>query len=312
MPGYADRYFRRPLDESMLLRVVVVSGLVSGTDIAKFYAKESGLSGTQTLEEYLHELGISAEKLAAVKRAYVQTDQFGSVIIRYLQSRGADEAKMRAASRALNACETAQLMAIKKGKPARPIGEMMVELGHITHDALERIITNQGMARKINQYEKQIQHENSLAGRLGLNRLRDKLKISKSGVALLVLVLLVVGLFNAWYLGGLESHPDKNAIVFGGKFNPGDTNQHIKMISQHYSNMITELKADNLPNARHYRDMLEDYFTALKKAGVDLDDSDIERIHEVYSKLNFEKIKGIPRGTLPRLSTQELEKRLSK
>ena len=311
MPGYVDRYFRRPLDESMLLRVVVVSGLVSGTDIARFYATESGLSGSRSLEDYLHDLGLTPEKLDAIKRAYVQTEQVGSVILRFMRSRGADDTKMRAATRALNACETAQLMAIKKGKPAKPIGEMMVELGHITEEGLEKIISNQGMARKINHYEEQIRLEKSLPGRLGLLRLRKKLRFGRLGVGLVLLALLSIALFNLWYLGWLEGRPDPKEAPFGGaEFRPADTRHNTALITQHYGNMLTELRFGSISNARHYKAMLDACFGALEEAGTEVDDKELEHIRRTYDRLDFQKVKDIPRKTLPLLTAEQLEKRL--
>jgi hypothetical protein len=312
LPGYTYRAVRRPLDESMLLRVVVMSGLVSGTDIARFYATTDGLKDSMSLEEYLEQLGIDAEKLDAVKRAYVNTEQFGSLVIRFLRSRGANDAALRAASRAMNACETAQLMAIKKGRVAKPLGEMLVELGHISNDDLPRIVGKQGMARKIGEFDEQIRRESSLAGRLGLHSARERLKITVPRLLVLAGLVVTVALLNVWYQGAFVSAPDRSSLVFGGAFQPGDSERHLKMIDQHYRNMITELKTGSLVNARHYRKLLDEYFAALEKADVTVDDDIVAHIHKTYPKLDFKRLVRIPKAKLAALSDSDLESRLMK
>jgi hypothetical protein len=295
----------------MLLRLVVLGGLVSGTDVAKFYARD-GLRGSMSLEQYLQQLGVDPSRLDAIKRAYAQTEQFGSLVLRYLKTHGADDTKLRAANRALNACETAQLMAIKKGKTAKPIGEMMVELGHISDDELEKIVGKQGMLRKIDQYEDQIKEESSLAHRLGLNRARGKLAVGLGGMAVLVGILVLVVLLNLWSQGAFSSTPEAERYIFGGGFSARDTEHHIRMINQHYANMITELRLKNLRNARHYKDMLDKYFAKLEQEKVRVEDSDVVHIRDVYAKLDLTRVQTIPAQQLPRMSVAALERRLQK
>ncbi len=317
MPSISDR-LRRPLNESMLLRLVMISGLVSGTDLAKFYAADSGgLDGSQSLDEFLKQHGVDIKQLDAIKRAYAETSDFGTVLLRHLSSRHADETKLRAASRALNACETAQLMAIKKGKKARPIGGMMVELGHISTGDLDDIIHQQGMLHKIKHYAERARLNSTLAGRLGINEARKKLTLGRALPILLGVGVVLVILLNLWHRGCFDAPKGPEHEAWGGEFKPGKVDQNIKRINQHYANMITELKRvdprdPDLRNAEHYRKLLDVCFTDMKTTKTMIDEPSVLRIRTVYLKLDFEKIKEFSVEELPSLGTADIEARLTK
>jgi hypothetical protein len=312
LPGYVDRTLRRPLDESMLVRLVVVGGLISGTEVAKFYAQQPGLRGTQSLEQYLLDKGVDPQRLDAIKRAYAETDTVGALLLRFLAQQGADETKLRAARRALNACETAQLMAIKKGKAAKPIGEMMIELGHVSADDLTRIVSKQGMLRKVEQYTEQARVESTLAGKLGLHKPGRKIKLSVGLAAVVFAGLGLVVLLNLWTGGAFDTEVRWEEQVFGGEFNAANTTSHIRMITQHYANMMTELRRRSPRNAKHYRKMLDAYFKQLETAKISIDDPEIQHIRRTYSQLDFSALEKIPVAQLPRLSNSELEAKLKK
>jgi hypothetical protein len=310
--GIANPTQRRPLDDSMILRMVVVSGLVSGTDVARFYARQSAVQGTQSLEEYLQELGIDRVRLEAVRRAYLQTEQFGSLLLRYLRTHGADQTGLRAASRALNACETAQLMAIKKGKAAKPIGEMMRELGHVDERGLQAILRKQALPAMLEELEAVIRQESSLAGRLGLDRFRAALRTHRRLVALLVAALLLTAGFNLWYLGILDGAPGERQTLFGGSFDPRDAEGNARIIAQHYRNMMIELRNGSPGNAQHYRGNISKCFRLLEEADAVPRDAEVDHIRKTCDRLDFARLKHLPASRLPTMTRTELEKELSR
>ena len=309
MPSVSDR-LRRPLDEAMLLRLVMAIGLVKADELTKFYAGGGGRQGGQNIQEYLAARGVDVTRLDAIKRAYAETPDFGTLLLRFMRSRAADDAKLRAVNRALNACETAQLMAIKKGKRAKPIGEMMVELGHITVGDLELLVAKQGLAEKVTRYAEEARVKSTLAGRLGLDRPGRRDLLVKAGVIALGIGLVVVIALNLW-LGRGESDKSVDELVFGGSFDPANTNQHLHMIGGHYENMLTELRLRNVRNAQEYRGRLDKYFKALEVSKVMLEDSNIQHIRKTYGRLDFSKLDAISAQELPKLSLPQLEARLS-
>jgi len=317
LPSISER-LRRPLDESMLLRLVMISGLVSGTDLAKFYSTGGGgLDASKSLEQFLTEQGVDAQQLEAVKRAYAETSDFGTELLRHLRNRHADETKLRAARRALNACETAQLMAIKKGKKSRRIGEMMVELGHLNAGELDELIHQQGMLHKIKHYSEQARLKSTLAGRLGLDEAGKKLTLGKVLPAVLVVGLAIVVLLSLWHRGCFDSSLKPEREAWGGAFNPGKVNHNINKINEHYANMITELKKVDPQNpdftgAERHRGLLDTCFADLKKTKTMIDEQSVLHIRQVYRNLDFEKIKQFSAAELPSLGTADIEAKLSK
>jgi hypothetical protein len=293
----------------MLLRVVLGCGLITPEELTKYYAQGSG--GVQSLHQFLVAHGVDVHRLGAIRRAYAETVDFGSALIKHLRNvRHVDDARLRAANRALNACETAQLMAIKKGRRAKPIGEMMVELGHITAAELDQLIINQGMLQRVQRYTEEARQHSSLLGRLGLTDLRRKISAGRVGLACLVCVLALVIFCNLRRGGLIGSTPTREAEIFGKPFDPHDIDQHIKMTMQHYRNMMTELRLKHVSSAKHYRQLLDTYFTALDQAGMPVEDQQMRHIQNVYERLDFEKVYDIPAAEMPKLTDLELEARL--
>jgi hypothetical protein len=294
----------------MLLRLVLACGLITHKDIAGYYARRGASTGVRSLQQFLLSHGVDLSSIDAVRRAYAETIDFGSLIINHLRNvRHLDETRLRAARRALNACETAQLMAIKKGRPAKPIGEMVVDLGHITAAELDQLVVDQGMLQRVRRYAEEARRQPSLAERLGLDGLRRKLTPRRLALAGLVAVLAVVAYCNLCGEGP-RGAMTREMEVFGREFEPHDTEQHIKMTVRHYGNMMTELRLGRVDNAEHYRRLLATYFAAMELAGVPVEDQQMLRIRNTYKKLVFEKVREIPAAELSGLSDLEVEARL--
>jgi len=301
MPSISER-FRRPLDESMLLRLVMVSGLMRGSDLARFYTEGGGgLDGSSSLDEFLVANGVDPEQLKIVKRAYVETHDFGSTLVQALQLRHAGPDELSAVDRALNACETEQLLQIKRGETAMPIGEMLVERGLLTREDLQAVIAQQGMLSKIERYTTEARERTTLAGRLG--RAQDFLASRATSLAVIGGLILVV-LLNLWLAGALERPRDPFDKA-------GTPEQHADNLKAHYRNLLDELRRGRPENATYYRDLLEGYFRRLDQSKVVLDDGEAAHIRRVYKKLDFERLGTIPSRELPGMSAGELEQRLS-
>jgi len=291
------------MDESMLLRLVMVSGLVSGSDLAKFYsAGGGGLDGSQTLEEFLASRGVDAQHLNVLKRAYVETTDFGSTLLESMYLRRADEARIREVRKALNVCETEQLLAIKRGEPPLPIGEMLVERGMLSRQDLDGIIRQQGMISRIEHYTSEVRRRPDAIERLGLGGVRSRLLGKGTAVAAAIGLLLVL-LANLWWAGAFRSQPDPFALA-------GGPEEHARNVRAGYGNMFAELRRGQTANAEHYRGQLDGYIERLDQAGVVLNDAEVARIRGVLPKLDLTRIGEIAPGDRLRLSQQELEKRL--
>ena len=303
MPSVSDRV-RRPMDESMLLRLVVVSGLMRGSDLAKFYGEGAGgLDGSRSLEEFLIAGGVDPEQLKVVKRAYVETSDFGSTLIEGLRARHAAEQEIRSMRKALNVCETDQLLCIKRGEAPLPIGEMLVERGLLSRAELQNIIRQQGMITKIERYSSEARVRATLVGRLRLRELRERLRGGRAAALLLGAGLALVILVNLWLTGAFGSAPD----LFSRAGSPA---QHARNVQACYGNMLAELRRRQVANAEYYRGQLHEYFQRLDRAKITLDDPEAGHVRGTYPALDFGALEQIPARELPRLSGPELEKRL--
>jgi hypothetical protein len=305
MPANVSERLRRPMDESMLLRLVMVSGLMSGSDLAKFYSQDGGgLDGSRTLEEFLTAGGVDGDHLNSIKRAYVETSDFGSTLIEGMYMRRAEEARIREMRKALNVCETEQLLAIKRGQPPLPIGEMLVDRGLLARAELEKIIQQQGMISKIERYTSEVRRRPTMGERLGLDGLRERLAGAGAAVAAVALLLLVV-LANLWWAGALRVSPD----LFASARNDAE---HVRNLQSHYGNMLTELRRGQSANAEYYCGLLEKYFERLDRRKIVLDDQEVRHIREILGTLDFSRLEEIPPRDRLRLSPAELEKRLAR
>lgn len=311
MPSISERV-RRPLDESMLLRLVLVTGLIRGSELAKFYAAGGGgLDGSKTLEDFLLEHGVDSAQLSTLKRAYVETHNFGTTLVDYLRARHADEDKLAAAAADLSVCETEQLMDIKSGKPPRPIGEMMVERGHINAGEIDELIRRQGMMQKFRRYSEAHREMSTLAGRLHLKELRARLKRAKMLPIVLAVALLIAIVWNLWSFGVLRTAADPVFPGIRGNFAAERNHDpHVRNIYSHYANLIDALRSRDMTAAEHYRGALDTYFQRLSEEKVHIEDLAVVRIQSLYSVLDFGKLKDIPPRDLPLISLEELEARL--
>jgi hypothetical protein len=301
MPSISER-FRRPLDESMLLRLVMVSGLMRGSDLARFYTEGGGgLDGSESLEEFLLANGVDAEQLKIVRRAYVETHDFGSTLVRTLHLRHAGADELRALDRALDACETEQLLQIRRGETPMPIGEMLVERGLLSREDLQAVIVQQGMLSKIERYTTEARERTTLAGRW--NRARDFLADRVTSLAVIGGLLLVV-LVNLWLAGAFERRRDP----FDRARTP---EQHAEHLRACYRNMLDELRRRQPDNAGYYRETLERYLQRLDESKVVIEDPEVARIRRVARSLDFDRLGTIPAGELPGMSAPELERRLA-
>jgi hypothetical protein len=306
LPSVSER-IRRPMDEPMLLRLVMVSGLIRGSDLAKFYSQGGGgLDGSRTLEEFLTASGVDPQQLAIVKRAYVETSDFGSTLIDNLHLRRADDQKIRAMRKALNVCETEQLLAIKRGEPPLPIGEMLVERGLLTRAELDGVLRQQGMLTKIERYTSEHRERSSrtMAERMGLGGLRARIRgqgVAVAAVAVLALVIVA----NFWWAGAFRNKPDLFSSARGAE-------DHARNLGAFYANMLAELRHRQGANAEYYRGQLRQYCERLDRDKIVLPDQDSLHIRATFAALDFDRLAEIPPRDLPRLSAADIEKRLAR
>ena len=300
MPSVSER-LRRPMDESMLLRLVMVSGLMRGSDLARFYSEGGGgLDGSRTLEDFLLASGITVEQLNVVKRAYVETSDFGSTLLEGMRMRRADEQSVREMRKALNVCETQQLLAIKRGEAPAPIGEMLVAQGRLSRQELDRIIHQQGMLTRIERYSSEARDRAAVSWRDRLRALVAGKGTAFAAGALLVVVILA----NLWLAGAFRSTPD----LFASARNSGE---HARNVRAYYGNMLSELRRGQTANAEYYRGLLKDYLERLAAAKIALADEEADRIAGVYSSLDFAAIEKLPPPQRMALPQADLEKRLA-
>lgn len=305
MPSISER-LRRPMDESMLLRLVLVAGLMSGTDLAKFYAQGGGgLDGSRSLEDFLAEHGVDAEQLKVLRRAYVETRNFGSVLLEYLSIRHAPPDRLREVERAMTCCETEQLVQIRRGQTPLPIGEMLVERRIIARQDLMAIIEQQGMARKIERYTSEAHQRATLAGRMRLPEVQAWLARHPAAPTLLAAgVVLAVGL-NLLVFGSFGGRGDP----FRAARNPAE---HAANLSREHARMLAEARRLQYANAEFHRRRLADYLRRLAEAKVVLEDAESQHVKDVLPTLDFQLAGRIPAQELLALTPAELEKRLAR
>jgi hypothetical protein len=296
----------------MLLRMAVMTGLISGTAVAKFYATvgSPGSASRTSLEDYLATQGVETARIEALKRAYAETSDFGTLLLQQLRNKHVDEAKIRGVARALNACETAQLMALRKCKTAKPIGEMMVELGHVSQEEVDQIVQAQAVIKRVDGYEIEARARASLAGRLGLldaqGRLHRNRLIATAAAVCAIAVAIAV-----------------NVVVFGNKRDDtitdptapqaipkSDAAAHARMLRQHYGNMLTELRMRNPGNAEHYRRKLLEHARFLTESGMQIEDAAIRRMVVGCPELNFARLSDVNPVDLARMTDAQLEARM--
>jgi len=261
--------FRRPLDDSMLIRLALMSGLVSTEEVEEFYRLERLPAGKPTsFEEFLGSKGGDMARLEIVRRAYVETSDFGLHVVRYCRSRGISEEALGRLERALGDCETQQLLMVREGETPPRIGEMLVERGLIRRSALGEIVRQQGMIGRIARYDEARRARRRWPVRLGLLGADGRVHRRRLAIYAAVVALGAAGAVSlSWPrsskhpifgdLRGPEARPEAQAL-------------HDANLLGHYDNLLRALKERRYADAEDYRGRLRGYFRDLEAAGVNL------------------------------------------
>jgi len=282
----------------MLFRLVLASGMVRGPELVRFYYRELNRpGGPRPLEQILVRHGVEARQILSLKRAYVETPDFGAALLTHVSTRVGGPARASRIEKELGACETEQLLKIRRGEPPAPIGQMLVRRGLISERELHQALELQGLMTRAERYAAEAGVDRSLAGRLAPPELRGRLPAAAL-VAGTILVAAVLA--DLWLTGALCRRADRFGAARGEE-------DHVRNLAGLYEGMLDEVRLGETRQAEACRGRIWEYFGQLTGAGVRLRDPRARHIQQACGDLDFGRLVAIDPRDLPRMSDEDLE-----
>jgi hypothetical protein len=232
-----------------------------------------------------------------LKRAYVETRDLGSELVACVGERAAGRLRAARIEKELGACETEQLLRLRRGEPAAPIGEMLVRRGLITERELSQALARQGLFERAERYAAGPGGESSAAARLGLARMRRSLPAVLAAAGLL---LAAAAYGSLWAAGFPGRPPDRFGAARG-------EDEHVRNLAAIYEGMLDEVRLGRIAEAEACRGRVREYLRRLSAAGIRLRAPEAARIERACGALDFRRLGVVNPDDLPRMSGEELE-----